>query len=567
MIRSATTLLLILLSVQWLAGQEHHLRLVAEGPLPRKVRDVSELRNPEAVPAALSEALARAIAEGRLEASVDGCTVERDTTTCRLHMGRLYQWARLSRGNVDPEIASQAHFREKFYQDRPVTPAQVGRLVEDLLDHCEDSGFPFASIRLDSLRHDSLGLHASIRLDKGRFVKLDSVLVKGDARTNLRYLYNYIGVRPGDPYDESAIVGLGSRLRELPFVQQRQQPYVLFGAERTKLYLFLDHRRASAVSGILGVQPDAITGDVVITGDLDLKLRNALRRGEAINLNWRRLADRTQDLRLGFTYPYVFNTPFGTDLNLSIFRRDTTFLEVNARAALEYLLPLGDKLSVFVNSRTSDRLGGLSAPTPGLADVDLLSYGFAVLRERLDYRLNPRRGHALKAEASAGNKRSVTGIPGEGGITEVRTVQYELAGQGALHLPLGGRSTIRFAGQGGWMVNDRLFTNELYRIGGLKTMRGADEASIFCSAYAIGTVEYRFLFEQNSNFLLFVDQGWWENAAGDAYVKDSPLGFGLGANFETKAGIFSLTYALGRQFSNPIELRSGKVHFGFLSLF
>ncbi|MCB0783605.1 MAG: hypothetical protein KDC02_05120, partial [Flavobacteriales bacterium] len=168
----------------------------------------------------MSEALARAIAEGRLEASVDGCTVERDTTTCRLHMGRLYQWARLSRGNVDPEIASQAHFREKFYQDRPVTPAQVGRLVEDLLDHCEDSGFPFASIRLDSLRHDSLGLHASIRLEKGRFVKLDSVLVKGDARTNLRYLYNYIGVRPGDPYDESAIVGMGSRLRELPFVQQ-----------------------------------------------------------------------------------------------------------------------------------------------------------------------------------------------------------------------------------------------------------------------------------------------------------------------------------------------------------
>ena len=567
MTRTAAATLLMLLASGLCRGQEHHLRLLHDGPLPRGVRESRSLRNAEAVPAELSAVLARAIASGRLEASVDSCSVSGDTTTCRLHVGRTYEWARLSRGNVEPEIASQAHFREKFYRDRPVTPAQVGRLVEYLLDHCENNGFPFASVRLDSLHHDSTGLVAAIRLDKGRFVKLDSVLVKGDARTNLRYLYHYIGVRPGDPYDESAIVGLGSRLRELPFVQQRQQPYVLFGPDRTKLYLFLDHRRASAVSGILGVQPDAITGDVVLTGDLDLRLRNALRRGEAINLNWRRLADRTQDLRLGFTYPYLLNSPFGVDLNLSIFRRDTTFLEVNARAALDYLLPLGDKLSAFVNSRSSDRLGGLATPTPGLADVDLLSYGFAIQRERLDYRLNPRRGHALRAEASAGNKRSVTGIPGEGTVSEVRTLQYELSGNGALHLPLGGRSTLRFAGQGGWMVNELLFTNELYRIGGLKSMRGVDEASIFCSAYAIGTVEYRFLFEQNSNFLVFVDQGWWENAAEGGYVQDDPLGFGMGANFETKAGIFSLTYALGQQFANPVELRSGKVHFGFLSLF
>jgi hemolysin activation/secretion protein len=117
------------------------------------------------------------------------------------------------------------------------------------------------------------------------------------------------------------------------------------------------------------------------------------------------------------------------------------------------------------------------------------------------------------------------------------------------------------------MVNDDLFLNELYRIGGLKTLRGADEASIYCSSYAIGTIEYRFVFEQNSNFFLFADQGWWENTAADGYINDTPFGFGLGTTFETKAGLFSLTYALGKQFNIPIELASGKVHFGFVSLF
>jgi hemolysin activation/secretion protein len=117
------------------------------------------------------------------------------------------------------------------------------------------------------------------------------------------------------------------------------------------------------------------------------------------------------------------------------------------------------------------------------------------------------------------------------------------------------------------MVNDDLYRNELYRIGGLKTLRGSDEASIYCSAYAIGTLEYRFVYEENANFFLFVDQAWWEDAAQDVLVTDTPFGFGVGTVFETKAGLFSLTYALGRQFNNPIELRAGKVHFGFISLF
>ena len=84
---------------------------------------------------------------------------------------------------------------------------------------------------------------------------------------------------------------------------------------------------------------------------------------------------------------------------------------------------------------------------------------------------------------------------------------------------------------------------------------------------AVELAGYRFVFEENSNFFVFADQAWWEDATQDQLVTDTPFGFGLGTTFETKAGLFSLTYALGRQFFNPIELRGGKVHFGFISLF
>lgn len=46
-----------------------------------------------------------------------------------------------------------------------------------------------------------------------------------------------------------------------------------------------------------------------------------------------------------------------------------------------------------------------------------------------------------------------------------------------------------------------------------------------------------------------------------------PVGFGAGITFETRLGIFSFNYALGKQFNNPILFKEGKVHFGIVNYF
>lgn len=551
-----------------LHAQRHSVRFISEGEIPARWIRPEQVSGPGEVSALLQRKLAQFATEGYLEATIDTCHLNGDTSTCLLVPGPRYRWARLSGQGIPVEIASEARFREKLMSGRPVSPAQVVRLREGLLRISEDRGHPFATVTLDSLRQDADGLLATVRLDQGRLVKIDSVVIRGSARTNMRYLQAHIGIRHGDLYNEALIMAVERRLRELPFVAQTRRPHVQFTEQATKLHLFIDAKKASSINGVLGVQPDPVTGNVVLTGDLDLRLRNALKRGEAINLNWRSLQDATQDLKVGFNLPFAFNTPFGTDLALKLFRRDSTFLEVTARAGLEHLTPNGDKFSVFLNNKSSERLGRNTVATPGLADVHFLSYGVGMERQRFDYRFNPRRGHGLHVEASLGRKRTSTAVFGQAEQPpEINTVQYELTGTAVAHVALARRSTIRFAGQGGWMVNDDLYRNELYRMGGLKTLRGVDEASIFCSAYAIGTVEYRFVFEENSNFFAFFDQGWWEDDAQEQLVTDMPYSVGAGTTFETKAGLFSLTYALGSQFNSGLDLRGGKVHFGFISLF
>jgi len=115
--------------------------------------------------------------------------------------------------------------------------------------------------------------------------------------------------------------------------------------------------------------------------------------------------------------------------------------------------------------------------------------------------------------------------------------------------------------------NSTLFKNELFRIGGLKTLRGFDEETIYTSTYVIPTVEYRFLFAKNSSLILFAEGAWYENNSEGSYIKDTPMTVGAGVNFETKAGILTLDYAIGNQFNQGFDARNGKIHFGLTALF
>jgi len=81
--------------------------------------------------------------------------------------------------------------------------------------------------------------------------------------------------------------------------------------------------------------------------------------------------------------------------------------------------------------------------------------------------------------------------------------------------------------------------------------------------------ELRYQFERDGYAFLFFDGAWYENQSIDPLgaTRDTPFGFGAGFTFGTKAGIFSISYALGKELGNPILLASNKIHFGFVSVF
>jgi len=50
-------------------------------------------------------------------------------------------------------------------------------------------------------------------------------------------------------------------------------------------------------------------------------------------------------------------------------------------------------------------------------------------------------------------------------------------------------------------------------------------------------------------------------------VRQTAIGFGLGASLQTSAGLLQIVYALGKTAGEPILIKNGKFHLGINSYF
>ncbi len=516
----------------------------------------------------------KAINSGFPETSYHITKKDSVTTEIFIELGKYYQWLNLRVNARYKDIFYKAGYRTFDYDSKPFKYAKIVQLFEKTIQICENTGYPFAQVRLDSIEINENKVAAYLLLEPKQFIKIDSIIIKGKSKIAPYFLQQYMGLKPAQPYQENKIKAINNRLKELPYLKIIKPFEFTFTATHNKLVLYLDPKKANQFDGVLGFLPSEKNGKIEFTGQAHMMLQNALNHGELIDVEWRKLQLQSQDIKAKAVYPYVLRTPLGLDLGFKLFQRDTLFIDVNQNVGVQYLIKGQNYLKAFVNKRNVSLVStnGLEQLTslPDYADVKTISYGLGIRIEHTDYKFNPRRGIRTNANLSTGTKnikKNAKIKPYLYDKIQLRSPVYHTDWSGEAFIPLFKRSTLNIATKTAAMYTLNMFTNEAFRIGGNNTLRGFDEESIYATAYTIGNLEYRYLFEQNSFLFAFFNAAWYELNTQSNYVHDLPYGFGTGISFQTKAGIFSISYALGKQFNNPIMLRAAKVHFGIVSQF
>jgi len=452
---------------------------------------------------------------------------------------------------------------ERFLRNVSFYPAEVERVLSEVLSFLENNGFPYASVRLIWDGVYASENQAELIINRGPEVILTKIHIKGEAEVSEKFLTNLIAIREGDYFNQERLERISARIKQTLFLDEIKPHELLFTPEGFELFLYLKTAPVSLVNGVVGLQPNSVTGKSVFTGDVRLRLQNVLKRGELFDVNWRSLQPQTQDLKIKLNYPFLLNTPFGIDGAFDLYKRDTTFLTTVGRIGVQYFLSGGSYIKVFYEGENSNLLSGAQSSSLGnLSSVSSNRYGLGFFRRQLDYLPNPSKGFFIEVNGLIGARTSR--VPASDSVTSSTTYAVRLDLE--WFVPLAKRHVLRITNNTRAYYAPEVFTNELNRFGGLTTQRGFDEEELFASTRSTFTVEYRFLVDKNSHAFLFYDQSFYENSA-QQYYFDSPFGTGAGFSFGTNIGVFSISYGIGKQFDNPMLLREGKVHFGYVSFF
>lgn len=532
---------------------------------------------------------------GYLEAGVE--KIDSSEGNCKLsfYSGRKVQFIHLTFDEEIRKTIDLIGIKSNGSQSLTYHPESTHLYFSKIIAYWENHGYPFAKTTFKALEWYEDTLHGKLLLDKGLFITFDKFEIRGTAKVSPEFLAAISDIKPGQPYSEKLVRNIDSRLATLPYLTISKTTDILFIENKAQPYVYLEHRNNDVVDGVIGMAPpsDGLSGNenLLFTGDFKLRLGNLFRSGKTLEIHWRSFGNRSQDLKGATELPFLFGSPLGLDLSAQFLKFDTIFTQIQTRFGFQYWFNGRDKFKIYIENQATNLLAvdtnqiKATRRLPGNQSMAVRQYGFEVLLNRLDYLFNPRKGYSVNGGLSAGTKaiRRDTRIeslkipvPGQSDAyynlydsSQMKYAQYRYRINFNKFFPVKNRSAIKFGLLSEGILSDEIFFNELIRIGGVYSLRGFNEQSIFTNLYGMLTLEYRYLISRNSNFIIFWNGAWYEdrNRQRETAFYDTPYGFGAGVNLETGAGIFTFAYALGKEQSNTIRLQTGKIHFGLTSLF
>ncbi|MFT6336453.1 MAG: outer membrane protein assembly factor BamA [Saprospiraceae bacterium] len=525
--------------------------------------------------------------QGYLTATLDTVLGDEEIISAHVFIGEQYTFGNIKVTNEQQGIVSASGLKNVRWQDKMIRQSMIKDYTESLLTYLENNGYPFAKVSLDSTSIQNSKLSGKLKLDRKKFIPFDSLNINGNVDIRQRFLDRYLNIKAKDPYSRAKINNISRRINDLIYLELDSTPVIKFANDYAQVQLYLKQKKASRFDFLIGVLPSTVAGETKfnITGEFTAEMYNRLGQGEYIYVNFLRI-NPTQQLELRFKYPYLFNLPIGADVKGGIYFNEE-FRETIFDAGILYQFDGNATLKASWNNKSSrlielDTISIIASKMlPPKLDVIYNGGGIEFAASDLDYRFSPSKGWDIKLGGTVGIKKisrnnAIEALSTESidfvmayDLLKFNTFQTEVNLSAALYIPAFKVATLKLGIDGGLQYNEeRLYDNELHRIGGNKLLRGFDEQSILTDRYLVSTIEFRLLLDRNSYLSFpFVDYGITHVKDGEEQIWDSAISFGMGINFATPAGIFNVSFAAGKRLGNPLDFGNTKLHFGYVSLF
>jgi outer membrane protein insertion porin family len=451
---------------------------------------------------------------------------------------------------------------------------EVERNIEGLLTWFENTGYPFAKIKITSVNvyQDSVSKEnfADLYLNiiGGEVNKIDKVEIRGNSSTKDYVIVRELRLESGEPYMQNKIEEFPKRLNRLRFFEPVPIPQFYINSKKEGVLLVeVKEKNTNNFDGIIGyIPPGKDESSGYVTGLVNISLRNLFGTGRAASIKWNKYNRNSQELDLRYLEPWFLSFPL--NINLGLYQRiqDTTYVQRKLEGSLEYLATEDISASLIIASETVVPTVR-AIPVFTVYNSSYITTGANLKIDTRDDPYAPTEG-ILFINSYSFSRKSISG-PVEYFTPSLNTsVDFQrFASSFYFFYELFSRQIIA-AGINARELRGSTFENsDLYRLGGTNSLRGYREDQFLGSRIFWSNLEYRALLTRRSYGFLFFDTGYYlRPEEPDRNIPKSEeflYGFGLGLNLETALGVLRVSYALGE----GDTFSDGKIHFGVLNEF
>ncbi len=478
---------------------------------------------------------------------IDSVSKKGEKYIAYLNLDKKIDSVLLKHKNIGNQILQKYNFKNNYIK---IPVNQLEEILNDISTFQELKGNAFSKIKLKKLRIENKTLYAEIDLTTSKKRKIDKVIIKGYENFPKSFIKNYLNINSKTTFNKKKLMEISKLYKGLNFVSETKPPETLFKKDSTLIYIYLKKIQESSFDGLVNFNSQE-NGKLQFNGYLDLKLKNILNKGEQLNLLWNSFGNEKQEFSISVKTPYIYNSKLSPEFTFSLYKQDSTFLNINLNANLKYQIKNNTNLFVSFNSEKSENSTENISNNISTYENYFLGFGYEYKILKNDMFRNDI--FFININPSFGKRKTINNTSQQIKITT--TLAYLL--------DLNRKNSIYFRNKTALLNSTNYFDNELFRIGGNKSIRGFNEQSIFVKNYLLQNIEFRYQTSKSSYMYTITDLA----LITATNSKEKLYSFGLGYLFNSNSSQINISTAVGTNTKNPLDFKNTQFFVNWVNFF
>jgi hypothetical protein len=439
--------------------------------------------------------------------------------------------------------------------DTLTTPyKEIELLLNKKLNQLENQGYAFTKLKLTNIQRRKNTLYADLDFKSEKKREINSIILNYAQKNQSNifpkgHLKQVKRKYTGKTFNQETATEIYNDFEKFSFIKQNKLPEILFTKDSTKIYIYLEKRKANTFDGYIGFSNDE-NKKMTLNGYLDINLENTLHSGEEFSLYWKSDGNKQTTFRTKLEIPYLFKTPTSLRAELEIFKQDSIFQNTKTAIALGYYIKHNSHLYLGYQSTESSDIQNTNSKSIQDYKNHFTTGTFEYKKTTFENLTSPNKTNII-ITAGFGKRTNTNSITDETNQNKQYYANIDLTNIFYLNT----KNSLYIRSKNHYLLSDSYLTNELHRFGGINSIRGFAENSLQGNSTNLLITEYRYHASSNLYLHTIFDYGIFQDKTlpENNNKINKLISVGLGLGILTRNGLLKITLANGNTTEDKIK--------------